>query len=161
MRIELEIGAGPQLIPGIRDALETLTRTNVRYLRSHPRTPLLYRAPVEYQMEPIGAEHWADVPTVLGQGWGDCEDLAAWRAAELRLLGYPNAYAFPIELGMGPMVAGGPSVRLIHILVSRGGCDLSQVEDPSSILGMPRVPSHVMRQAVRAECDARVGRWSR
>ena len=166
MRIELDVGEGERLIPGLRDALESLTRTDMRYLMANPRTPALYCSgaacrvhPVRYQMEPPGAEHWASIPTVLAQGWGDCEDLACWRAAELRLNGHPRAYAFPIELGTAPMVAGGPSVRLIHILVNRdGGCDFSQVEDPSTVLGMPRIPLHVMLKAVRTECEARVGR---
>lgn len=163
MRIELEIGSGPLLIPGIRDALEALTRTNQRTLRTfRGHIPPLYCWSgqwchrVRYQMEEPGDEHWADILAVLRQGWGDCEDLACWRAAELRESGYPHAYAFPIELGIAPMTAGGPPVRLIHILVSRdGSCgNLAAIEDPSAVLGMPRIPLHILDGAVALACGA-------
>jgi len=57
--------------------------------------PPLYRAGVHYERE-RGTEEWLDIPHVLEAAsgkpayppgaWGDCEDLAAWRTAELREL---------------------------------------------------------------------------
>ncbi len=50
--------------------------------------PLLYKSGVEYEREPwTDHEEFADAATVLRRGWGDCDDLAAWRAAELQEMG--------------------------------------------------------------------------
>lgn len=65
-------------------ALEAMVRANQEELKAHPQIPLLYESGVVYQQEPKGHEDWADIPTVLKQRWGDCEDLAAWLVAELR-----------------------------------------------------------------------------
>lgn len=47
--------------------------------------PPLYSSGVEYDREPWAGlfEEFADITTVLNRGWGDCDDLAAWRVAEL------------------------------------------------------------------------------
>lgn len=65
-------------------ALEATVRANQEELKAHPHIPLLYESGVRYQQEPKGREDWADIPTVMKQRWGDCEDLAAWLCAELR-----------------------------------------------------------------------------
>jgi hypothetical protein len=67
--------------------LEALIKCNIIYLASHPNTPLLYSSGVRYQREPRGKEEWQDIPSALKLLRGDCEDLAAWRAAELRQRG--------------------------------------------------------------------------
>jgi hypothetical protein len=63
--------------------------------------PSIYRAGVHYETEK-GTEIWPDVPSLLmgtmGKGnyaghWGDCEDLACYRVAELREL--PEHYERP------------------------------------------------------------------
>jgi hypothetical protein len=49
--------------------------------------PPLYATPVVYRREPMGREWWenaADVLGVITGKSGDCEDLAAFRCAELR-----------------------------------------------------------------------------
>jgi hypothetical protein len=57
--------------------------------------PLLYTIPHErlkYQAEPwsgSGVEEFADPWTVYRRGWGDCDDLVIYRAAELLVRGYP------------------------------------------------------------------------
>lgn len=65
-------------------AYEAMVRGNQEYLEAHPSTPLLYESGVRYQVEPPGHEDWADIPNVIRQGWGDCEDLGGWLTAELR-----------------------------------------------------------------------------
>jgi hypothetical protein len=69
----------------LRLMLEALTQADELYLRDHPETPELYDSGVVYHEEPEGAEDWQDIPTSLRLGWADCEDLACWRAAELRV----------------------------------------------------------------------------
>lgn len=64
--------------------LEGLTRANEVYLRRHPDAPSLYKSGVTYQPE-FGTEEWQDIPTTLARGFGDCEDLAAYRCAEIRV----------------------------------------------------------------------------
>jgi len=65
-------------------ALEAMVRANQEELKNHRQIPLLYESGVVYKEEPKGHEDWADIPTVLHNRWGDCEDLAAWLCAELR-----------------------------------------------------------------------------
>lgn len=86
--------------------------------------PPLYESGVRYQREPLGAEHWLAPSGVLGRGAGDCEDLAAWRAAELRVTGEdPNAQAVVVRTGP----------RTWHAVVAR---EDGAYEDPSAMLGM-------------------------
>lgn len=65
--------------------LDLLIFRNTRYLIQNPRTPLLFTSGVRYEQEPPGLEDWQDIPTCLKMGACDCEDLAAWRVAELRV----------------------------------------------------------------------------
>jgi hypothetical protein len=65
---------------------DTFVELNVDYLRLHPDTPTLYESGVRYSLVPV-TRSWQTVPRVLASGVGDCTDLAAWRAAELRLEG--------------------------------------------------------------------------
>jgi hypothetical protein len=56
--------------------------------------PPLYESGVVYRREPRGREWWANANDVLGlvqSRSGDCEDVSAFRAAELRL--YEDDYA--------------------------------------------------------------------
>ena len=106
--------------------LGALTRINVAYLTRHPATPALYRAGVRYRAERWRQEDWQDIPTTLKRRQGDCEDLACWRAAELRVAGDPGAQAvFRVRA-----TNAGP---LFHILVRHGS---GRIEDPSKLLGM-------------------------
>lgn len=60
-------------------------------MRTDP-LPLLYSTGVRYAPEPwsgSGVEEFADPWTVLARGWGDCDDLVIYRAAELCAAGYP------------------------------------------------------------------------
>ena len=88
--------------------------------------PPLYSAGVRYVREPGKREEWQDIQTTLARREGDCEDLAAWRTAELRAQG---VQAHPlIQYRLGP--AG---QQLMHALVELPG---GKIEDPSRRLGM-------------------------
>ena len=63
---------------------EALTLTNVSHLRYNPRCPSIYASGVVYQEEG-SPEIWRDIPTIRQDGWGDCDDLACWLAAEMRV----------------------------------------------------------------------------
>lgn len=159
MRLEMEIRE--PIVANLRLPLEALTVQDVRYLRAHPRTPRLYNSGIRWQMEGVNpctgrpAEHFATIPEVLAQGWGDCEDLACWRAAELRLMGHRRARAFAVRSGhMNHPQLG--RVRLIHILVTRDGTPaFRSIEDPSVAMGMKPIPVNVLRAAVRRDFGAR------
>lgn len=94
-------------------------------LRQRPLPPL-YASGVRYRREPRRSdggrlEDWMTPHEVASQQTGDCEDLAVWRASELRILG-ERAFAKAFESTIG-----------WHIKVVRGD---GSVEDPSVKLGM-------------------------
>ena len=107
---------------GLADLLEWLTDVNEGFLAENPWTPPLYSSGVRYREEPPGTEEFCAIPDVLRRGWGDCDDLAPWRAAELRLCG-EEATAEPVHMGDG----------LWHVVVRRAD---GSIEDPSALLGM-------------------------
>jgi hypothetical protein len=65
------------------------------WLKDFPATPRIYESGVIYKPELQRrakdghlleyGEDWQTVPWILYHGFGDCEDLASWRAAELRV----------------------------------------------------------------------------
>ena len=77
-RITLESAAfnGPEdeqeSLEYLAAALDMLIAWDTIYLLRHPDTPLLYDTTVRYEEEPLGAEFWRDIPTVLKYGTGDC-----------------------------------------------------------------------------------------
>ena len=111
----------------LRLMMEALIAANVAYLRLHPETPRLYESGVRYEEEPGLQDDWNDIPETLSLGVGDCEDLAAWRIAELRVAG---------EQAAMPRVSVFTEGRRItyHIAVRRAA---GPIEDPSRELGMP------------------------
>jgi hypothetical protein len=68
--------------------VDVLAKTNLVYLQRYPYTVPLYESDIYYKMERIGEEDFFDIPTILAQGFADCEDLAAWRIAEFWFEGY-------------------------------------------------------------------------
>lgn len=86
------------------------------------KLPPLYASGVRYRRESAGAERWQLPHQTLALGYGDCEDLAGWRAAELRALGERCTLVFR---------KSGP--RLWHAVVRRAN---GVIEDPSAALGM-------------------------
>lgn len=119
----------------IHRLLECLAEIDADYLRTFPETPALYRSGVRYAQEPPGIEDFCDIPTILQsfhqrnpgeRVFVDCEDLAAWRAAELRLAGVRAVPTF----NFSPMIGGGAS---FHVQTLRPD---GVIEDPSVRLGM-------------------------
>jgi hypothetical protein len=120
IRIPLVTGAS------LRAALAGLTALN-EWALSTWDVPPIYSAGVRYQREPAGREDWDIAPIVYARGWGDCEDLAAWRAAELRL----GLGGVPPERAIADTYQSGP--RTWHCIVRRAD---GSIEDPSLMLGM-------------------------
>lgn len=146
--------------------LWALIYANESYLLVRP-APLLYESGVRWEEErPLGVsachggngqERFLGVRQVLNDGVADCEDVASWRVAELRLgkgvslahrgppprPGHPRVTAIPAPWPMaprGPAVLPGffsreirPNQHLIHIVVCWPG---GYIEDPSRRLGM-------------------------
>lgn len=110
---------------------------DVVWLRFYPQTPRLYEAGVIYKPEKrrvdVGGnvleygEEWQTIPYVIHRGHGDCEDLGAWRAAELRVKDGINATPMirVRRLPSGPWRA--------HVVVRYPD---GRIEDPSVKLGM-------------------------
>jgi hypothetical protein len=110
----------------LRLLLEVLIAENIAHLRARPETPWLYRAGVVYQKEPDDRDDWLDIPEVQLQGMGDCEDLSAWRIAELRVRDQEMAIPHVTIATQGSRV-------LYHVTVRRAN---GRIEDPSRALGM-------------------------
>lgn len=126
-------------------ALECLTQINQFHMRNTYVPPLL-QAGVRYREEQPGIEDWRDCLTVIEQGWGDCEDLAAWCTAEARQTD-PGAkctikmkhipYAELVRVGYPIRPRDG--VQLIHVMTELSDGSLI---DPSKLLGMRGEYSH-------------------
>lgn len=138
MKIVVSLNARPYmrrsryLATAARFVLYGLVELNVLYIKARraQRNPVppLYKSGVRYQNEPDnGEEEFADIPTVLQRGWGDCDDLAPWRVAELRAAGEVGA---SLRLTWKLLPNGR---KLFHVLVRRAD---GSIEDPSAILGM-------------------------
>ncbi len=109
--------------------LEALIKCNMIYLASHPQTPQLYRSGVRYQRELHNQEEWLDIPGILKIRAGDCEDLAAWRVAELRHQGV--AAKGRLKWYHKPGAQNNITLYHVQVLLPNG-----VIEDPSRQLGM-------------------------
>lgn len=107
--------------------LKALVDTDIEYLKDNPQTPSIYQSGVRYVEETPGIEDWRDIPTCLRIRQGDCEDLACWRVAELKVR--QGIDAVPI-FGFRTL-SNGDVVYHIRVQYPNG-----QIEDPSRILGM-------------------------
>lgn len=124
---ELRIPSAPSLWAA---ALEGLVAMNEQ-LMSMRKYPALYLSGVRYKTEKN--EAFRNVDEVLSHGWGDCDDLAGWRTAELHVTGEdPEAWADVYRTGP----------RRLHAIVVRGN---GKIEDPSLKLGMPVRPERRAR----------------
>lgn len=106
--------------------LTALTAIDLLYLQKNPKTPLLMDSGVVYQEEPPGCEDWANIPLMLKLGWGDCEEISCWRAAELQARGVPARAGFTKQTQ-----ADGTMLYHITVILPDG-----TIEDPSRQLGM-------------------------
>lgn len=109
---------------------EALASINLKYLRFARADmgdfPPLYQSGVRYGAQTMGRDKWRDIPRLLETKRGACEDLAAWRVAELRVAGY----AAHIDVDTFEMPNGS---IIYHVVVVRDG---GVREDPSAVLGM-------------------------
>lgn len=110
-------------------ALEASTAVAQKQLQTGTIPPLedaIEQGLVKWKPEPAsqGFEGFDLPKDVLARGWGDCDDLAAWWAAELRESG-ADPDAMPIVYQSGK--------NRWHAIVQRGNGDL---DDPSQWAGM-------------------------
>lgn len=122
MKIEFELARVD--VPQVTVLVRALTALNMLYLRAHPRAPLLHQSGVRYETQPGGCERFLTIPRIIAAGSGDCDQLAPWRAAELRVR--YGIRAMPEVKRMGP--------NLWHVYVRLPD---GRVEDVSARLGMP------------------------
>jgi hypothetical protein len=122
--------------------LEALTLCNQFYLQEHPETPLIYQSGIRYKMPAqfeSGAaeggvpgykgEVFRDIPRIIENGGGDCDNVASWRAAELR---HRLGVAAKPYITWRKRDDGGTTYHVIVIWPDGSS------EDPSLLLGMPK-----------------------
>lgn len=122
----------------IRAWLRALVALNVELLKlaraRRAPLPALYRSGVVYRPEPRASstaiaantsEDFAPCVVALARGWGDCDDLAAWRCAEL------NASGIAADVDVIETRASTPTARRWHIVVTLPD---GSIEDPSRVL---------------------------
>ena len=103
----------------LEHALEGLVALDA-YLIGKYDLPHVTQIGVEYREEDL--EDWRNAIEVIGEGWGDCEDLAGYHAGWLRTRG---------EAARVILERTGP--KTLHALVLR---EDGTIEDPSVWLGM-------------------------
>lgn len=126
----------------VRSLLETwfeaMTRSNAAWMALNPRSPLLYRSGVRYRRDPAKGplgitELWLDAPAILRREYDDCEGLASFLAAELRVRS-PNS----IGMQRRPMACVKLKTTrypgLLHAIVFDP--QTNTIFDPSKALGM-------------------------
>ena len=110
----------------VNAALEAVTRLDEQLIRSgqSPTASQLVEQGARWKPEPPGDECFDHGGTIATRGWGDCDDWAPLRAAELRVKGLdPGASAIVIPSGPGTY----------HAVVQRSDGTL---DDPSIAAGM-------------------------
>lgn len=127
----LEVPASPGTYSA---ALEGLTGVDEVLMRRDPSIPPLYSTGAQWQVKEgdPSESRWRYPYDVVGEGWGDCQDLSAYRAAELRVTGEDPAARVRVY-PTGP--------NRYHAVVERGN---GLIEDPSVILGMDPIPGAPM-----------------
>ena len=131
--------AGRRSIPGLNrvqsekvlirilEMMVSIGRGELRNVRiDGKKIPPLYKSGVRYARE-RGTEIWKDPVETFLDGYGDCEDLATWRVAEL-LNNHKFAAPF-IRYRVDPVTG----MYIYHVMVKRKD---GRLEDPSRILGM-------------------------
>lgn len=126
MRINIAVPEPDVSAPILDAALEGVTRLDQRLLKNGTVPPfreLAHR--VRWKPEPPGQEHFDHAGVVARRGWGDCDDLAPWHAASLRVTGEDRG-ARAVVRRSGP--------KRWHCVVKRSD---GSVDDPSIEAGMP------------------------
>lgn len=118
-----------------------LVKVSEEFLECYPNTPALYDSRVIYKPE-IDTEEWQDIPTTLERGFGDCEDLAIYRCADLRY--FEGIHALPYVTWRTTPRGN----TILHALVRYPN---GLVEDPSRALGMNGLP--IVRRPIFIDLD--------
>lgn len=125
LHVRINVPPFPAAIEAVAEGLVLLNMVLMEHADERGvELPPLYSTDVRYRREPKGREWWesaADVLGVVTKRTGDCEDLAAFRAAELRYYEGEDAYVRIVPTSRGSF----------HAVVERGDGSL---EDPSRIL---------------------------
>lgn len=129
MIIEFHIPS-PADVQSLNIFVRALCAYDVLWLRRHPKTPDLYKSGVHYAQQPYGVEKFKPIPLILQAGEADCDQLAPWRAAELRVR--HGIKALPEVRKM--------SENLYHVFVRLPD---GRVEDTSARLGM-KIPAKLV-----------------
>ena len=111
----------------IEDFCAALVRINLRKLATY-RIPLLYQSGVRYHQE-HAEDAFQDCLSTYRRGFGDCDDLACWRAAELRKQG-SEARVEVQFLSIEPNDSGSPDFSF-HAFVRRAN---GSIEDPTLLV---------------------------
>lgn len=125
MRVLFDIDS-PVTETQLRVLTRALVALNVDWLRQHPQTPTLRESGVRYRTQDHGFEFFKMIPDIIAAGSGDCDQLTAWRCAELRVRHGIRALPEIVRI----------SSRLFHCYVKHPN---GKAEDISAHLGM-RVP---------------------
>jgi hypothetical protein len=108
--------------PAVLEAfLEAMTGLNAAII-TEERLPSVYEV-ARYKREPRSREEWWPANVVAEKGVGDCEDLASYRAAELRAINGEMARVKVVRTGS----------RTLHAVVERAD---GTIEDVARNLGM-------------------------
>ena len=127
MRIVVAVPEAHVSKPVLDGALEAVTRLNEQMLRNGetPTASSLIKQGAKWKPEPPGDERFDHGALIAKRGFGDCDDWAPLRAAELRVSGKdPEAKAIVYR-------SGG---KRWHAVVERGD---GSIDDPSLAAGMP------------------------
>ncbi len=123
-----------------------------------PQIPLLYESGVRYdRLEPppgsaCGDDDWADVIAVNRLKLGDCEDIAAYRVAELRRRMNIEASAHLTLRTNGDrtrhsfhILVRWPDARLLDARIRRAEADLARLRAARRAVGNLRYPAYTFR----------------
>jgi hypothetical protein len=126
MRIRIAVPDAATHPDVLNAALEAVTKTDERLIQAGqvPHADEAIAAGLKWKPEPPGDEHFDHAAKIVQRGWGDCDDLAPYKAASLRVTGEdPGARAV--------VIPSGP--KKWHAIVERSdGTD----DDPSADAGM-------------------------
>lgn len=125
LHVRVDVPPYPPMLEALAEGLVLLNIEMLRFAEdAHGQElPSIYESGVRYRREPDGREWWetaGDMLNVVSDHSGDCEDLAAWRAAELRYYEGDDARVIIVPTRTG-----------FHCKVQH---DDGSIEDPSLIL---------------------------
>ena len=119
LRVVLDV---PEQETGYLLLLDCLTAINI-WTRRRWFFPSVYDGALYYEREPPGLEIWASTAALFARGYGDCEDLAADRVAQLNVEGTPARVVLDLEQRT-------PTGDHYHVVLEHAGGR----EDPSAAL---------------------------